>query len=105
MTRHKLELAVAQLRWRVEIWATLARAFFAAFAAELDGDLRRRFVLGMVTGLEAVRQTAAKELQSAALSKEKRALLSTILDQELERMKSAFPFPRPDPVRELRQRH
>src|SRR5215813_15388368 len=99
MTRQELELEVTQLRWRVEIFETLAGAFFAAFAAELDGDLRRRFVLGMAKGLEAVRQTAAKDLQSAALSEEKRALLSQILDQELERMKSAFPFPFSDPSR------
>ena len=99
MTRHELELEVAQLRWRVEIFETLAGAFFAAFAAELDSDLRRRFVLGMMKGLEAVRHTAAKDLESPALSEEKRALLSQILDEELERMRSTFSFPFSDPSR------
>jgi|SRR5215470_8410240 len=99
MTRQELELEVAQLRWRVEIFETLAVAFFASFASELDGDLRRRFVLGMAKGLEAVRQRAAQELQSAALSEEKRALLSQIVDQELERLRSTFSFPFSDPSR------
>jgi len=99
MTRQELELEVTQLRWRVEIFETLAVAFFASFAAELDGDLRRRFVLGLVKGLDTVRQTAEHDLQSAALSEEKRALLSKVLEQELERMRSTFTFPLPDPPR------